>query len=598
MKWTLAYLTLLLGIEFSAAAQEGIPQGYLSLSPDHPAQIDLSGWLSEQYERSVSLERFHADSSLVGFHQSFWLQFKGQVIQDAVVRLHRYSDGTARLTAPKHLGFFTSPVEANQNRLIQNWTKQHPRVEVLQAQPRWFLRNDSLFDGLSVIYRENGIQYEELLLADGSSALERTRSAFDRPDSTVFVNTYQPDPITFLETNYGPVEDNNDADSEDLTEALVRDSITLRWNAVDGHWELTSDYAHAADFHSIIESSNPKVDPPSFTAPNPADLEVTRSVKDFEYYHVFYHLHRTQSLLQGLGFENLVNYALDFDAHASTTDQSSFEPLGINSRLRFGDGGVDDGEDADVIVHEYGHAITHSAAPETNFGGERAALDEGFCDYLAISYSRRYSDYQRDLVFNWDGHNEFWDGRALTNERTYPTDKTFDIYADGILYTSALAEISDYIGLATTDRIAIQAAYEWYPNMLLSDAARLFLRADTLLNNAENSELASIILCDRGLLPGCEDTLLSSTPFSEPYLSNTEDFAFSNEPVYIFPNGLTITSIEVIDLHGRSLFEQTWESSDALFYPYNGEGLRQGTYILRLHTNEGPFSFKLIRTWL
>lgn len=598
MKWKLAYLTLLLGISCTTWAQGPLQQRFMHLPEAHPARVELTAWLSEQYNRPIELLRFQSDSSLIGWHQSFWIQFKGQTIQDAIVRYHQYRDGSAKLSAPKHIGFFESEGSANDNGLIQRWSKQHPQVEILNAEPRWLLQNDSLLDGLSVTFRRDGIQYEQLIQRDGQAALERVRSVFDRPDTTVLVNVYQPDPITFLESTYGPIEDNNDADSPELTEALIRDSITLRWDENSEAWNLRSDYAQAEDFHSIIEPNNPRIDPPAPAAASAASLEVTRASKDFEYYHVFYHMHRSQAWLQSMGFSNLVNYPLAFDAHASTSDQSSFEPLGVNSRLRFGDGGVDDAEDADVIVHEYGHAITSSAAPETNFGGERAALDEGFCDYLAISYSRQYSDYQRDLVFNWDGHNEFWDGRTLTNERTYPTDKTFDIYADGILWASALDEISDFIGLEQTDRTAIQSVYEWYPNMLLSDAARLFLRADTLLNNATNSELASIVLCDRGLLPGCEDTLLSALPFSEPYLGNTEDFAFNNEPVYIFPNGVQINTIEVIDLHGRTLYEEEWENSDELFYPYNGSGLRQGSYILRLHTNEGPYSFKLIRTWL
>ena len=44
--------------------------------------------------------------------------------------------------------------------------------------------------------------------------------------------------------------------------------------------------------------------------------------------------------------------------------------------LRFGKGGVDDAEDAEVILHEYGHAIQDSQQTRRHFGTlSRSRLD-------------------------------------------------------------------------------------------------------------------------------------------------------------------------------------------------------------------------------
>ena len=52
--------------------------------------------------------------------------------------------------------------------------------------------------------------------------------------------------------------------------------------------------------------------------------------------------------------------------------------------LRFGKGGVDDAEDAEVILHEYGHAIHDSQ--NFSFATEEAgAISEGFGDYWAVT---------------------------------------------------------------------------------------------------------------------------------------------------------------------------------------------------------------------
>ena len=54
--------------------------------------------------------------------------------------------------------------------------------------------------------------------------------------------------------------------------------------------------------------------------------------------------------------------------------------------LRFGKGGVDDAEDAEVILHEYGHAIQDSQRLR-GFGTsvEAGSIGEGFGDYWAVT---------------------------------------------------------------------------------------------------------------------------------------------------------------------------------------------------------------------
>jgi hypothetical protein len=54
------------------------------------------------------------------------------------------------------------------------------------------------------------------------------------------------------------------------------------------------------------------------------------------------------------------------------------------NELRFGKGGVDDAEDAEVILHEYGHAI-HFAQNFSFASEEAGAISEGFGDYWAVT---------------------------------------------------------------------------------------------------------------------------------------------------------------------------------------------------------------------
>ena len=67
---------------------------------------------------------------------------------------------------------------------------------------------------------------------------------------------------------------------------------------------------------------------------------------------------------------------------------NSFATDHPKNELRFGKGGVDDAEDAEVILHEYGHAIHFSQ--NFSFASEEAgAISEGFGDYWAVDRLRR-----------------------------------------------------------------------------------------------------------------------------------------------------------------------------------------------------------------
>ncbi|MEX2596253.1 MAG: hypothetical protein WEC59_04920 [Salibacteraceae bacterium] len=603
MKSPFPYLVLsfcLVLTMLSSQAQNEFEYEQKELKTSLKSQTALLAYVHKKIGNDFQIKPFHHASSLTANHSSYQIMVDSILIHRAIIKWSRYNDQREFLSypiLPDEAKFLRSSSSQLDMESIKELTE--PGEIILKKELQWFLTDEGFEKRWRLETSRNG-QLNEIIL-DKNLEIEKRidLTLYDKPDSVVTINIYRPDPVTRAEDEYGGTYiDANDAANQSLIDAMDKATIELRWNVEKGLWELLSDHAKADDFSGEDGSQNPSIAPPTFLKPHEDSLQINRSHPYFEYYNAFYHINQTQQFLNNLGFKNLVDYPLPFDAHASLNDQSSFSPSDTLPQLRFGDGGVDDAEDADVIIHEYGHAISYSAAPNTNFGSERSALDEGFCDYLALSYARRITDYNRNNIFNWDGHNEFWDGRSLTNDRTYPTDKQNDIYADGLLWTSALAEISDYIGLETTDQIMINSLFDWYPNMKLSDATRLFMRSDTLLNDAANSEIASIIFCNRGLLFGCEDTNVSELPINAPYLGNTYDFAYNNDPLFIFPNGQEIQYIDIFDTKGNLIYDTEWNEPRATFYPFDGNFLRQGFYIMRIHTNDGVYPFKICRLWL
>ena len=75
----------------------------------------------------------------------------------------------------------------------------------------------------------------------------------------------------------------------------------------------------------------------------------------------YFHIDRTRAYVDSLGLtEPLRRKPQKVRADGFTDDNSFYSPG--TSTLALGSGGVDDGEDADVIVHEYGHSLQHQAA--------------------------------------------------------------------------------------------------------------------------------------------------------------------------------------------------------------------------------------------
>ncbi len=258
-------------------------------------------------------------------------------------------------------------------------------------------------------------------------------------DGTAMV--FDPDPLTKTGNIYGGTYvDNNDQTNADLDAA--RTAVTLRDIDFDGtNYRLRGPYAEIAELQAPATGLFIQASP---------DFSFNRFEQGFEAANCYYHLDKSiRHINEDLGIPLVSIYnngVIRYDPHAfNGADNSSYG----GGSLNFGEGGVDDAEDHDVILHELGHGL-HDWVTNGSLS-QVQGLSEGTGDYWANSYKRSLgfwdsSDPQYFWVFGWDGHNPFWAGRVTNYGAMYPGGLTGSIHTDGQIWATTLMEIWEIIG--------------------------------------------------------------------------------------------------------------------------------------------------------
>ncbi len=205
-------------------------------------------------------------------------------------------------------------------------------------------------------------------------------------------------------------------------------------------------------------------------------------------------------------------------ANAFRDDNSAYSP-GIRW-IAFGSGGVDDAEDADVIMHEYGHAIQDDQVRWFGSGNQAEALGEGFGDYWAAAMSSRSpgtSNRDNVCIFDWDGVGlgrfvpEFNRkcGRRADRDKTLSAAQadcpfgTSNIWCVGQVWSSALWDLRKEIGGISLDRILLSSQFFYTTNEHFDDAVEALIAADQASTGGDNQdEICAEMETQRGISVG------------------------------------------------------------------------------------------------
>jgi subtilisin-like proprotein convertase family protein len=244
----------------------------------------------------------------------------------------------------------------------------------------------------------------------------------------------------------------------------------------------------------------------------------------FEHAMTYFWIDTAQRRIQELGFEDVRNESFSIvPRFESEVDNAFYDPsvdaifLGVGSN-----GEQDAGEDGQVILHEYGHAVLHQQVPNMIFNDDGGAYHDGFADAFAGLMTVGLTQ-DPACLFPWFLGPLVGDecGRRLDTDKVFPEDIVNEVHADGEIWTGAVFDVlegllevegltpEDCFGSDVCDPVrdrvltTIIAANEFLTGSeSYTEIALAFLLANDAVFDGANADVVEGAFADHGFVGG------------------------------------------------------------------------------------------------
>jgi len=244
----------------------------------------------------------------------------------------------------------------------------------------------------------------------------------------------------------------------------------------------------------------------------------TRADDRFEEVMVYYYVDSVHRYLQQMGEGGLLNYPVPAHAHYGAFANAFYDPS--NGGLHFGDGygtgypdlPFDFAEDADVIIHEYGHAIHGDQGLFNGYVSEEmGAFSEGFSDYLSASFLDQGATGTDGCLAEWFGYELYYTPsdpygsypycmRNTFSTKHYPEDKTYEVHDDGEMWSAALWRLRGMLGKDVVDRLAVLTGYFVWSSASFRDAVNGMVQVDRVVYGGVHESTIRQVFRENGML--------------------------------------------------------------------------------------------------
>jgi zinc metalloprotease ZmpB len=300
----------------------------------------------------------------------------------------------------------------------------------------------------------------------------------------------------FLPNPVADLQDQSLTDQKDADYAALQPAYhTVVLTDLDGSGTLTGRWAQIVSETGVPARSSTNT------------FAYHRNDDRFEQVMAYYWITEAQKYIQSLGFGTGAYPPVNMQSQRVRINQwgqdNSFATDHPKNELRFGKGGVDDAEDADVILHEYGHAIHFSQG--FSFASEEAgAISEGFGDYWAADVADIVAPTPDPAcVADWDSTSYTSTTphclRRVDTDLHYPVDLSGEVHHDGQIWSRALWDIRRALGHVEADTIILNGQFG-FPGTTMTDLAESTVAAAQSLYGTSAANDVTAAFHARGIL--------------------------------------------------------------------------------------------------
>jgi hypothetical protein len=303
-----------------------------------------------------------------------------------------------------------------------------------------------------------------------------------------------------------PVQSSGDeslTDQKDSATAVpAKDYVSVTLTNLDGSGYLRGDWAN-------VKSETGKA---AFAAPG-GSYVYDRHDDQFEQVMAYYWVTQAQLYLQALGFGGVHGDLPAVNAESQDVRINQFGgdnsfSRSDNDEITFGKGGVDDAEDAEVIVHEYGHAVHDAQVADFGQSLDAGSIGEAFGDYLAVSVGLARgvapaAGVPAACVADWDSVS--YTSTVPHCLRRVDTNLTVsqrrgEVHFDGQIWSRALWDIRTALGDRVANRIIINAQFGFAPDTSFAAAATKTVQTAQAMYGTREAKAVTAAFQARGIL--------------------------------------------------------------------------------------------------